>query len=123
MAGNGDPGTKVDGKARSKKVIKPKDKKGCKKAKKRDDDDDDDEQPDQDNTALPTGDEDDDNDDYGLEGLDELLKMDDDDADPKTKKKPAKAKGGAKMKKPSARKRAEAHGWVKKQLCHAGMSV
>ena len=79
-----------------------------KKGKKRKDDEDDDDQPDEDHVALPAGSDDDDDEDFGLEGLDELLDVDGKrgGGSGKASKKPA-TKGGAK-KRPSTKKRDEA---------------
>ena len=86
-------------------------KKPAKKSKcGEDEDDDDDEGVDPEHDALPgrDGDDDDEMDDFGLEGLDDLLKLDGQEGGGKTSKKPATSNQGTK-KKPSTRKRDEAH--------------
>ena len=83
-------------------------KKPAKKSKGGEDDDDEDADPDHD--ALPGGNDDDDDDeigDFGLEGLDDLLKLDGERSG-KPSKEPATSNRGTK-KKPSTRKRDEAH--------------
>ena len=111
--GSGDKGSKEDttgvtkGKKRKGQNLK---KKPAKKSKCGEDEDDDDEGVDPEHDALPgrDGDDDDEMDDFGLEGLDDLLKLDGQEGGGKTSKKPATSNQGTK-KKPSTRKRDEAH--------------
>ena len=113
--GSADKGNKEDKKGNkedkgSKRKGQDLKKKPAKKSKC--DEDDDDEDIDQEHDALPDGDgnddDDDERDDFGLEGLDEILKIDGEEGSGKPSKKPATSNRGTK-KKPSTRKRDEAH--------------